>query len=396
MSSKYRPDLTNKISVPITGFEPTTVASENVAIPAGAAGTVVSFYISKKPILDSNDSWIAGLGDTSLELTSATFTNEVSPFTADADLANGDYWVDYITGLGRGKKANTATSMTVDYSVASALGAGGGGSFVNPMPNGTFLQTIDKDDNTINVAGYFGELLFIGDIQYGNQIAIGSAQIDGSVSDSGFSVLGNDGWSTAIRKDDVTDPENPVLIESYEEQGSFTGAESRYENGDESFFGFDYLYGNYSQVVSDNQIIQNFRYEGHNDGLSRVAFAEKVIEATLRELGNERGTTIERVVINGVMTDAIRIGDGGLITFKLLPQCDAQSVTGGVAHLAFETGVNSGAYAYQFVSGNTVPTDGTSGFTRGCQFTLLTGGDAEIYFNLGDSTSCKFKKVTTA
>jgi hypothetical protein len=264
------------------------------------------------------------------------------------------------------------------------------------LDNGTFLKTIDKDDNEINIAGYLGELLFIGDLQFGNQLALGSAQIDGTTSEVGFSALGTDGFSTSIRKEDATDPDNPVLIESYEEQASYTGAESRYENGGESFFGFEYLYGNYSQVVSDNQTILDFRFEGHNDGLSRVEYAGRKIEATLRELGNERGTIIDQVVINGTMTDAMRIGDGGSITLKLLPQFDAQLAGSGVAYAAFETSLNSGTYAYQFGAGTTVPTDATVGWSGGAIF-----GDADatpntynrMWLNTGTSSSSAFRRI---
>ncbi len=273
---------------------------------------------------------------------------------------------------------------------------GGGGGFTNPMPFETFLQTIDKDENTINVAGYLGESLFIGDIEFGNQLAMASAESDGSLSEAGFSVLGTDGWSTSIRKDDVTDPENPVVVESYEEQASYTGAESRYENSGESFFGFEYLFGNYSQVVSNNQAIQDFVFEGHNNALSRVEFAGRKIEATNRETGLEDGSIIDRITIDGVATDALRMGDGGLITFKLLPQFDAQLVTGGIAYAGFETSLNSGSYAYQFGAGTTVPTDVTSGWSGGAIF-----GDADatpatynrLWLNTGSSSSSAFRRI---
>lgn len=255
-----------------------------------------------------------------------------------------------------------------------------------------FLKTIDKDDNVIDVAGYLGESLFYGDFQFGNQLVFVSGEIDGTTSDTGFFVLGKDGWSKTIRKEDVTDPLNPVLIESYEEQAGYTGVESRYENAGESFFGFEYVYGNYSQVVSDNQIIQDFRFQGHNDGLSIADFAGRQIEATLRELGNERGTIIDRVVINGTMTDAMRIGDGGLITFNLLTQFQFD----GTGYAKFETGNNTGVYAYQFGAGTTVPTDASAGWNGNAIF-----GDADAtagtynraWINTGTSASSLFKRI---
>lgn len=95
---------------------PTDVTGEVVAVPAGAAGSVVDFFFEIKPILDSNDSYIGGKGDTSIALTSTAFTTEVAYETPDADLANGEFWVDYIRGRGRGKKADGSTSQTADYS----------------------------------------------------------------------------------------------------------------------------------------------------------------------------------------------------------------------------------------------------------------------------------------
>ncbi len=268
---------------------------------------------------------------------------------------------------------------------------GSGGGLANPMPNGVFLQTVDKDNNTINVAGYFGELLFYGDIEHGNQLALASAESDGTTAVSGFSVLGSDGWSTSINNSDVTDPDNPITIEGYEEQASFTGTESRYESSGESFFGFEHLYANYAGVVSNNQTILDFRFEGHNDGLSRVEFAGRKIEATNREAGLEDGTIIDRVTIDGVPTDAIRYGDGGLITFKLLPQFDFD----GIGYAKFETGFNTGDYAYQFGAGLAVPGI-VSGWSGGAIFgdaTAPSGSVNRYWLNTGTSSGAIFRRL---
>lgn len=98
-------------------YQPLQVAAETVVIAAGAVGTIKDCYLVKRPIADSNHCYIGGDGNTSLVLTSTTFTNEVAFGTPDADLANGDYWVDYISGHIRGKKADTGTSMIADYYV---------------------------------------------------------------------------------------------------------------------------------------------------------------------------------------------------------------------------------------------------------------------------------------
>lgn len=105
-----------QIIMPVASYRAVDITSEAVTIPAGAAGTVVNFYIERKPIADSNGRYIGGKGNTSIALTSTAFTTEVAK-TTDANLSNGDFWIDYITGKGRGKKATTATTGTVDYKV---------------------------------------------------------------------------------------------------------------------------------------------------------------------------------------------------------------------------------------------------------------------------------------
>jgi len=106
-----------QVSIPLASTIPETVTAEAVTIPAGAAGTLVNFYLQRKPIYDSHNNYIGGEGDTSVVLTSTAFDNEVSSSTLDAALANGDYWIDYITGKGRGRKKDASASQTATYSV---------------------------------------------------------------------------------------------------------------------------------------------------------------------------------------------------------------------------------------------------------------------------------------
>lgn len=98
-------------------YRPSDISGEAVTIPSGAAGSVVSFYIAKHPITDSHKSYVGGFLDTTLVLTSTAFTTEVPNNTPDASLANGEYWVNYITGECRGKKADNSTSLTAAYSI---------------------------------------------------------------------------------------------------------------------------------------------------------------------------------------------------------------------------------------------------------------------------------------
>lgn len=97
--------------------EPQTITSESVAIAAGAAGTVKDFYIANRPILSSNADDVGGAGDSSLTFATGVFDVEVAFGTADADLSNGEYYINYLTGKGRGKKKTTGTSESATYKV---------------------------------------------------------------------------------------------------------------------------------------------------------------------------------------------------------------------------------------------------------------------------------------
>jgi len=138
--SDHNPLIAERIVIPITGVQPTAVTGETVTIPAGSAGAVVDAYVERKPILKGTRDYVGGFGNSSLVLTSATFTTEVSSSTPDADLTNGQYWVDYITGRIHGKKANTSTSMTAAYYVFQAVGSGGSSSGT-PRDNNVFTNT---------------------------------------------------------------------------------------------------------------------------------------------------------------------------------------------------------------------------------------------------------------
>lgn len=103
-----------------SSYEIKAVSAEAVTVPAGAAGTVVVAQLENFPVRNAAGNDIGGDGDTSLALTggSVPFTNEVAHGTPDASLSNGDFWVDYIRGQIRGKKATTATSATAAYKIA--------------------------------------------------------------------------------------------------------------------------------------------------------------------------------------------------------------------------------------------------------------------------------------
>ena len=116
-----RKDLASKIKIDgNASFEIKAVSGETVSVAAGAAGTVKVAQLTNFPVRNAAGNGIGGFGDSSLVLTGASvpFTTEVKPGTADADLANGDYWVDYTRGEIRGKKTTTATSATAAYKIA--------------------------------------------------------------------------------------------------------------------------------------------------------------------------------------------------------------------------------------------------------------------------------------
>lgn len=138
----------------------TDLTGETITIPAGGAASVVNFQLPQFPVRSSNGGSLAGPGDTSLSLTSTAFTNEVAAFTADANLSNGDYWINPLTGGGRGKKADSSTSMTADWTVARPLGGIGGvdpadgAATGNPVRTGRLGYDVGSFPTQISQNGY--------------------------------------------------------------------------------------------------------------------------------------------------------------------------------------------------------------------------------------------------
>lgn len=98
-----------------TSYRAITVTNEATSVPAGAIGTLANAYVAQHPIANLHGSYIGGNGDTSLSFNTC-FTTEVAE-KPDADLANGEYWVDYITGKVRGRKGATSTSINATYQI---------------------------------------------------------------------------------------------------------------------------------------------------------------------------------------------------------------------------------------------------------------------------------------
>lgn len=94
------------------GKRAVTTPATTITVPAGAIAALVNFQFPIFPVLNSAGGAIGGDGDSSITISGTVFTNEVSNQTPDADLANGDFWVDYLTGEARGRKANSGTSLS--------------------------------------------------------------------------------------------------------------------------------------------------------------------------------------------------------------------------------------------------------------------------------------------
>ena len=147
--------------------EASAVTGESIVIPAGAAGVVADFAVKGSSIADASGKPFGGVGNTSLVLTSTAFTNEVQYGVADSKLANGDYYFDYVTGKGTGKKADASIVMTADYEemISGNVGASGGAlvelsatadtSEINPLSSQFNNSLVDVDTTNVTAATHY-------------------------------------------------------------------------------------------------------------------------------------------------------------------------------------------------------------------------------------------------
>ena len=77
------------------------VTGETVTIPAGAAGTKVNFQLAHGAIANIALGDLGGFGDSSLSGYATVLTTEVAFGKPDDELAQGEFYVDYLTGKGR-------------------------------------------------------------------------------------------------------------------------------------------------------------------------------------------------------------------------------------------------------------------------------------------------------
>ena len=265
----------------------------------------------------------------------------------------------------------------------------GGGGLTNPMPNGTFLQTIDKDDNVIPVAGYFSEVLAFGDYEFGNESFLASS--DNFTTFFSALTVGQESISMGIE-----DTANNKDF-SYEVNNPNKEVTWRYETALDDGTGMIVAHAFLADNADANNILINEKYVGLNDTGSSIDYSRTeygIVDATATA---ESGYKKEFIIIEGAETEAQTIDTNG-ITNHLVTRLSARLVTPDttpvVEYVQVESNVGSDTYHTSICGGTTVPTDTETGFTRGCQFIRATVGDAEIYFNLGNSTSCKFRKAT--
>lgn len=95
----------------------TTSSGNVVSIPAGAAGSVVDFDLGASAIASEGGNDIGGEGDSSVSITAGDVFTTLVGYKEDDELANGEYYIDHLTGAGRGKKATTNTTMTFSYRI---------------------------------------------------------------------------------------------------------------------------------------------------------------------------------------------------------------------------------------------------------------------------------------
>jgi len=379
----------DKIIIPITGFEPTAVSSESVTIPAGSAGSVVNFFLTKKPILDSHNSWFGGKGDTSLALTSATFTNEVSPFTADEDLTNGDYWIDYLTGKGRGKKANTGTSMTANYYVGSSLGATPGGGFTSPMANDTYLEGLLSDGVTAEDVIGIGsdDVVRVGSLTLGRAATLIST--DGSYTTS----VTVDGNNIALVQGTASDEYIEYKMSAFPFEESL-----KLETASSLSSGLDSQIRILSQASSDGDVIYQTSISALSDAQNEVQYFMQRITQTIAQDGVESTDVLWRVVNEGSSVNVLGINKGRLYT-PVMPNFRAEAVTGGVGYFQIETSLAGGNYRSFIGAGTTVPADASGNVFSSSA--IFTDTDATVdtvlrtYINQGTDSNARFRAVAT-
>jgi len=179
---------------------------ETIAIPVGAAGSLVSFSIEPFPIASDGGGGIAKYGDTSLSFSSSIFTEEVQFGTPDSSLTEGQYYINYLTGKGRGRKASTATSIDMAWNVLQIR------EDRNNSGEHAFLTNVSsvQDGVALNVSKFKNIVIFIHGFGSPNL----TAKIKGSIADTepdwgSSSNIGNP-WNF-IQSTDINNQASPTV-----------------------------------------------------------------------------------------------------------------------------------------------------------------------------------------
>ena len=132
-----------------------TQSAATMTIPSGAAGDVVTFNIGRTNLRNLKGDKIGVAGDTSIVLNTAGTMSGTETKAKDfnASSSNGDYWINYRTGLVTLKKGTTGTSADIDYKYAELETSGGSTGLVSQnnvwTGTNTFQNTVTYDTRII-------------------------------------------------------------------------------------------------------------------------------------------------------------------------------------------------------------------------------------------------------
>lgn len=270
--------------------------------------------------------------------------------------------------------------------LSGANTGGGSGGFTNPMPNGTFLETFDKDDNQISLIGYLSEVIAIGDLTYGNSTFL--ASIDEANAVSGFFNVATDGVGLELVNDNTGSLQNVTYQARSSGVFEWKNASPEISLGN----GVTHDIISQSDLVANNDVIYGKRIYANNDSLSETLYAREQVEITDVTTATESASITNEIIINGVLTPYQTVDENGA-TNHLLTRQAAEIVTGGVAYMAFETGYNTNVYGWQFGAGTTVP-GAVTGWNGGAIFTDADAvGVNRTWLNIGTSSSASFRRV---
>lgn len=212
--------LVNAENIPMQRFFYDSTAGDfpqPIPVAPGAAGTLTTIFLPYRNISNEQGNTYGSFGDGTLQVTGTALTTEVAANTADGALTNGQYWVDYKNGRIRAKKADSSTTIDVNFYVNYLLiglqgdngGGGGGGG-----DEGGFVEEGDAPTPFIGLPVFMRNALneavaFIGDTTNGLTVNLGTnndVTVTGTVAVSGTSAVGGNVAAAA------TDSGNPVKI----------------------------------------------------------------------------------------------------------------------------------------------------------------------------------------